>query len=63
MHTLIGRPTTSVDPRTDPYPAVADGSVLVGAVTDSAESTDSGNIPAALALVKSHLHKVEVRLR
>ncbi len=46
--------------------AVADGSVLVGVVTDSADTIDSGNVPAALALLKSarrHLHAVQARVR
>jgi len=46
--------------------AVADGSVLVVAITDSADNADSGNVPATLALLKSglkHLHEVEARLR
>jgi hypothetical protein len=46
--------------------AIADGSVLIAAENLSTDSTDSGNIPAALALLKSarnHLHKVEARVR
>lgn len=41
--------------------AVVQGSVLVEAFTDSSDSTDSGNIPAAIALLHSalkHLAKV-----
>lgn len=34
---------------------VQKGNVLVGAVTDSADNTDSGNTPAALQLLKSAL--------
>jgi hypothetical protein len=46
--------------------AVVEGSVIVVAATDSADSTDSGNVPAALALLKSgirHLQRVEARLQ
>jgi hypothetical protein len=48
------------------FVSVAGGSVLVGAITDSADNTDSGNALVGLALLKSallHLHKVEARLR
>jgi hypothetical protein len=41
---------------------VQDGSVVVAATTDSSGSMESGNVPAALALLKSalrHLHAVE----
>jgi hypothetical protein len=44
---------------------VVEGSVLVMSVTGSADSTDSGNVPAALALLKSgirHLQRIEARL-
>jgi hypothetical protein len=44
---------------------VADGSVLVAVVTDSTHK-GSGNVPAALALLKSalgHLHRVEAKVR
>lgn len=44
---------------------VREGSVLVTSFTASSESTDSGNVPAALALLKSgirHLQRVEARL-
>jgi hypothetical protein len=40
--------------------------VLVAVLTDSADNADSGNVPAALGLLKfglKHLHKVEARLR
>ena len=43
--------------------AVVQGSVLVEAFTDSADSTDSGNIPAAISLLHSalkHLAKVSL---
>jgi hypothetical protein len=44
---------------------VHEGSVLVAATTMSSDSTDSGNVPAALALLKSgirHLQRLEARL-
>lgn len=45
---------------------VVDGSVIIGAVTTSADNETSGNVPAALALLKSgirHLQRIESRLR
>ena len=46
--------------------AIADGSALIAAENLSTDSTTSGNIPSALALLKSarnHLHKIEARPR
>ncbi len=45
--------------------AVQEGSVLVVASTASSDSTDSGNVPPTLALLKSgirHLQRIEARL-
>jgi hypothetical protein len=45
---------------------VATGNVIAGAFTDSADNTDSGNVPAALSLLKSglnHLKAITARKR
>jgi hypothetical protein len=44
---------------------VQEGSVLVAAATASGDSSESGNVPATLALLKSgirHLQRIEARL-